>query len=181
MPSCKRCNESFNSDDEFFRVCVSSSPSRSESGQQIWYDKVLGSSLKRSPKFKSMLSKNLIKIGVKTPSGIYLGQSPGLTLDARRIDRVILRIIQGLYWHHYQKSLPPKPSPEIWLDPPISPEISNLFLGTQLNSVGGDVFKYRYRLYDDNREVSIWSLLFYMSRHFLIIVNYDAASKRYGA
>jgi hypothetical protein len=54
---CATCNSSYSKDDEAFRLWVSSSIFRSPAGDWIWHNKVLGSTLPRSPKLHENLKR----------------------------------------------------------------------------------------------------------------------------
>ncbi len=41
-----------------------------------------------------------------TPSGEVAGQYIGYSVDARRMNRVLARIVRGLYFHEYHRTVP---------------------------------------------------------------------------
>src|SRR5258708_16068040 len=100
LPECRPCNESYSLDEEYFRACVATQGTWSETGSWIWENKVINSSFRRSPKLRKAITANMFSVPVHTPAGVYLGQQGGVGYRVDRTERVVKKICRGLYTHH---------------------------------------------------------------------------------
>lgn len=172
VPACKECNNAFSKDDEFFRalVAIQADAAGNRVGQRIWDEKVIASTMKRSPALKRDLAKGITTVEVRSYSGLYLGKSPALPFPKKRINRVVERIVRGLLWHHYRI----KPGPAIHFQIRMDPEIGDIPFSFEshanLSSVGGTVFQYRHNTAIEDPEQSIWLLRFYSTTTFLVLL-----------
>lgn len=180
VPACEPCNNSLKLDDEYFRICALSQAYEDPVGEKLWQNKVIGSTLKRSPTLRSALIQKITTVELRSPAGLYLGATPGLKFDRQRVDRVINRTVRGLLWHHYRV----KPGADIkfltWKDPEVSSFQHILNSGTNLSSIGGGVFQYRHSTTIEDSEQSVWFLRFYGKTTFLIVLVRDASSQNSG-
>lgn len=177
VPSCRKCNTSYAKDDEYFRIYASADISRNEQGKKLWYEKVMGSTFYRSPKLRKNIVSSIsgILVNVKRPNGVIL-KGKILNLDASRINNVLIRIVRGLYWHHYHECLPSNIVFEIYQNPPINGEIESILLRTKFCTIGNEEFKYRYRRCEEDIFASVWGLSFFMGAHFLVITKLGDSS-----
>lgn len=107
-----------------------------------------------------------------TKGNIYLGDVPALVLrddEIKRLKKVICKIIRGLYRHHFSQILPSNYKiishmlDDAYLfdnlDDPILkivwPKVGKTY------TVGGERVQYRYRISEEQEEISVWSILFY--------------------
>jgi hypothetical protein len=105
VPCCKKCNESFSKDDEYFRtVLVSDAAVFSDPNVQAVNEKLLRSmSRPEASAMASSIRKSLHVVDVISRGGIYLGRNPAMKINAGRIKRVANRIACGLFYivHDY--------------------------------------------------------------------------------
>ena len=169
VPACDKCNSSYKKDDEYFRIYASVDISRNKQGEKLWYEKVMGSTFHRSPKLRKTIISNItdISVNVKKLDGSIL-KGKILNLDSSRINNVLIRIVKGLYWYHYNKCLPSNTLFEVCQNPPIDDEIKGILLRTKFCTIGDEEFKYRHRRCDDDNFTSVWGLSFFMGAHFLV-------------
>ena len=105
VPCCKKCNESFSKDDEYFRTALVSHASvGTDPNAQAVNEKLLRSM--RRPEAAAMASairKSLHVVDIISRGGIYLGRSPAIKVNAGRINRITDRIARGLFYiiHDY--------------------------------------------------------------------------------
>lgn len=105
VPCCKKCNESFSKDDEYFRnVLVSHAFVSSDPNVQAVNEKLLRSMIR--PEGAAMaraIRESLHVVDVTSRGGIYLGRSPAMAVTADRINCVTDRIARGLFYitHNY--------------------------------------------------------------------------------
>ncbi|MBI4231618.1 hypothetical protein HY605_00175, partial [Candidatus Peregrinibacteria bacterium] len=169
VPACDKCNNFYGKDDEYFRIYVSGDISRNEQGDKLWYEKVMGSTFRRSPKLRKNIVANISE-DIKVSNGTA-SKKKKLNLDASRINNVLIRIVKGLYWHHYNECLPSNILFEVYQNPPIDDGSKDILLRTNLRMIGNEEFKYRYRRCDDDNFTSVWGLSFFMGAHFLVFTN----------
>lgn len=167
VPACNKCNQSYKKDDEYFRIYVSADISRNEQGKKLWHEKVIGSTFIRSFKLRKTIASNISEDIKKFNGEVFKRKI--LNMDASRINNVLIRIVKGLYWHHYGKSLPSNTLFEVYQNPPINNEIKTVLLRTKFCTIGNEEFKYRYRRCDEEIFTSIWGLSFFMGAHFLVL------------
>lgn len=126
---------------------------------------------------KTMLS-NFSRKPIYTPAGLYLGEAGALSIDAARIQRVVSRIVRGLFFHHFGKRLPSAHTIWIlsdWFTPNLADkellaevQVALDFLSSaEPREIGSGIFCYRHRILEDEPDGSIWWLCFYDHRRFL--------------
>jgi len=98
VPSCAACNASFARDDEYFRTAmalrwdVSSHPAAGA---------IVGKALRsteRSGGFRNLFTRTLEDAPIITHSGLYVQEGGRFEADMERINRVLVRIVRGLYY-----------------------------------------------------------------------------------
>ena len=57
------------------------------------------------PGFQKAYAKAISVKKVFTPTGIFLGNRPVMSLDNERLEKVLSKIIRGLYYHQNKKAL----------------------------------------------------------------------------
>jgi len=168
VEACWDCNNAYSTDDEYFRVAVAVQGATRSSGLRIWKDKVVGSSFRRSAKLRSAVAQTLFPMPVVSPAGLYLGNVECVTFDSQRVNRVIEKIVRGLYRHHH---------PEVLLGAEVRMDV-DMVLGNEVTAsvcrglrgerVGGDVFCYWRGVVDDVPQESCWVLAFYLRTFFSV-------------
>lgn len=113
---------------------------------------------------------------LRSPSGLYLGDAEAFQFPVRRINHVVQRIVRGLYWHHYRKSLLPDVSFLVMKDPDISGVFNIIQNHTDLASVEAETFQYRYGVAAEDPRQSVWLLRFYEVTSFLVLTGADEAA-----
>jgi hypothetical protein len=99
VPCCRKCNEGFSKDDEAFRLWVASSVGRSPAGDWIWEKKVVGSTLRRSPKLLENIQPFFGKDWMETPHGKI--EMDTLAFPPERMNRYLVRLTKGLLCAFY--------------------------------------------------------------------------------
>ncbi|MEK7263824.1 MAG: hypothetical protein AAB071_04865 [Bacteroidota bacterium] len=167
VASCKKCNNSYSKDEEYFRVCVATQGTFNKTGQWIWKNKVVNSTFERSPKLKKSVSDKLVEVDVYSTHDIYIGKHSAVLYDTDRIKRVLEKICKGLFIHHYPKIDLNVLRFEINMTE-ISDEIVLILSYFKKESIGGDTFIYWHVLTNDDSYRSMWFLLFYTKTLFTI-------------
>ena len=89
-------------------------------------------------------------------------------VDADRINRVVSKIVRGLYFHHYNKPMPPNVELNV-SDAPIDFEILKKIIIARKGMVGEEgEFIYWFQFVDESIFHSRWALLFYLKNHLTV-------------
>jgi hypothetical protein len=62
VPCCRSCNQSYSLDDEAMRVWLAAAATRSASGEQIWRERVVGRTFRRSPALRASFAQTAIRV-----------------------------------------------------------------------------------------------------------------------
>lgn len=173
VPACEKCNNSYKKDDEYFRICVLTQPYNNPTGWKIWEEKVIRRTLRRSPSLRKRLLDNLIRVELRSPSGVYLGEGEALQFHVSRINRVVKRIVRGLYWYHYGSKLAPEIGFLITKDSDVSGVTDIINNYTDLSFIDKETFQYRHGIAAEDPDQSIWVLRFYTITTFLVLTGKD--------
>jgi len=169
VPACHRCHDSYKLDDEYFRIfAAAGAPYDDPVGREIWDDKVMGSSLARSQKLRQYIRSCLIDVEIRSPGGLYVGVAPGLTFDKERVDRVIQRIVRGLFHHHYRSRLPADLEFLVLVDPKGKRAFPDVLAQAPKCRIGDGVFAYARKIGKEDPRYSMWWFLFYRSRLLIV-------------
>lgn len=163
VPACYSCNNRISRDEEYFLVAIlAEATEHSETANRV-LDR-LGrdhrSGRRRRTGLAIALLEKVRSVSAYGAGGIYLGTAQGVELDTDRINRVLEKILRGLYFHHYASPLPRDARLYVEIKPDAarlrSPEIANAL--SQMPHVMGDVFM--YHLYTQVDATS-WAFHFY--------------------
>ena len=186
VPACRRCNRKFEADDQYFALAISahlltgqnpvaaSLHERAKRGLAYVMRKPLG----------RKIAKELGRVELQTPTGLFAGYQPIWKYDRRVIDRVACRIVRGLYFHHFGSRVPPgaRVGCQALRDIPMRTAADHagfepLFtlLQTQpLRDIGPGVFKYRFGAALDNPAFSAWIMTIYDAVEFAGFIEPEA-------
>jgi hypothetical protein len=108
VPSCGGCNGGASKDDEYFRLVVIS---RYDAGEHPEADRLMPKAWERvyrpeAKGFRRSMEKSMRTVEVFSPGGILLGTAPGYDVDLRRLNRVVKRMVSGLFYHEFGERVP---------------------------------------------------------------------------
>lgn len=149
VPACEKHNNKRSGLDERFReFVVLSAPNNSPAAKAIWQPTLRG--LNRNPRRKAELISSAFPIpGTEIVGALY---------DASVFHEMIESIARGLYWHHYQTSLPLTINIEtVRLQPDALGSISL----SNRRRVAGDQFWYAFDRIDESPTVTAWLFAFH--------------------
>ena len=168
LPTHKGCNQSFQADEEYFIHTYSIHVNGSTNAQHLISDIRRRAQSKQSHRLLQMIENEFSNI---TPGGIVL---PSGTLvhnvSAPRVDRVLRKILQGLYYYEENKFLPYETA--MWIQPYEKREdmpdyFYKIFCETGPGrGVCKKIFAYRYTNLEHH---SYWSMRLWDSLLFCII------------
>lgn len=178
VPVCKHCNESYDRDDEYFRIYVAAGAEPGTVLARLWTEGVIMSSLKRSPPLRSKLGQDrdalrathevepvrMVDGSIIPDSLLHLAQP----FSAERINRVVEKIIRCLHFHHTKERLPSSVEFKV-SNLPHSAADGLLLREHATGQVGmNGEFIYRSEVIDMQRER--WLLSFYDKHTFEVVV-----------
>lgn len=179
VPACKKCNEEASKDDEYFRLMLVMRDDVyvEPNVKQLWKTSYRGLKWSTKRGMAHNLVKNIRHGPTYTNSGIYLGNRSTYNVDLYRLDRVMERIIKGLFYHHAGYVLPKEyiarsfsvdglVNDNVWDDP----ELKNM-LGvlSELKpvAIGKNIFSYKFLRLSDDINGSFWLFTFFSKVSFL--------------
>lgn len=109
VPACYACNNGFSRDEEYFLIAVLG-PATVSSPEAIRVLERLGEEHRGGRRKRAGLAARFLDartpVDVQTPGGIYLGSAPGFQMEVERVNRVLSKMVRGLYFHEYSRRLP---------------------------------------------------------------------------
>jgi len=164
VPACHRCNNSGAKDDEYFRWFIATASAEDPAAEQIIDMRILPS-LRTKPAFFGLIRRSFRRVDLVSEGGIWLGQSPAIKFDRPRIQRVVERIVKGLFWRHSGRSLQqPYYVENLILNPkPPDDKFRRAVLALPFSKIGnGRVFCYHRWIYSKDTSITFWFLHFFM-------------------
>jgi hypothetical protein len=178
VPACQKCNGGASADDRIFRnhLAIRVGGYRS-SGQarKFWTEEAMPSIRKKRGDLRQ-IATSAVPIECYSPGGIYLGQNFGIPFNTDAHNRVVTRVVRGLYWHHFGEPLGLETPVGItfintsrlnWLDG-LRPVLQHLIVCR----IGGEAFEYAYGRATDAPLSSMWLLSFYRRHVVLVDTNF---------
>lgn len=174
VPTCPECNDTFQRDEEYFRLMMSvayPSFAGSKSAKTLW--PTIQRMLKR-PKSRPFVQQSFQKWKYADihRGGIYLGTNPSIQWDWPRIEHIIIKFTRGLYFHHFNECLGNNVSFRIrCLNPELPdtalkefmslPSIQSAISNSKRFNIGNGTARYSFTITNDNNRFGFWSFNFY--------------------
>ena len=174
VPAHTLCNQSFQKDDEHFRLFLSI-PSYWESAKarKLWDDKI--SKRFHRPEgrgFKRYITKNMYPVELTTPSGIYLGKTQGIKFDSDRVTAEVERIARGIFYKETSNILPRDWKVEVSL---MSPKVREMRYkidnANNWNSFANYTFKYVWNHTKEDVKNGVFWVVFFNTVDFWVFVS----------
>src|SRR6266496_5360054 len=149
VPACYECNNKrYSRDEEYFLVAILAEATATSNIASRVLDRLVAdhrSGRRRRTGLAVSLLEKVRPVEVRSPGGIYLGTGPGLELDTARVNPVLEKIVRGLFFHRFQRLLPPGARVVVEITPEPDRLRSPLTAATlaQPPSLLGDVFMHR--------------------------------------
>jgi len=99
------------------------------------------------------------------------GGEKALLFEKDRINRIVRKVVLGLYWHHEKRRLPPATELEVFKDVPLDEELRQILGSMTPRFIGNGAFHYRYGVAMDDAERTLWLLQFYEKTQFMVATN----------
>ena len=169
VPACEPCNRSYALDDEYFRVVVGALAASNDDVKlgPLWRRKVIGSTFRRSPKLRETILRATEEVRAEVEAEPALRGKHYIAMDTARINRVVVRTVRGLLWHHYAVI----PRSDIHFNVAADPDleaISDILSPLAIGRVGRGLFEYRHAVASEDTSQSLWVLKFGEATAFLV-------------
>jgi hypothetical protein len=148
-------------EDEAIRAFFSLVHDRSEAGGRIWDERVIGSSIVRSPSFCEYLVARVQDFAVATPSGVEI--LPAFDVPIERVEPFMVRLTKGLLRFHYPEYDYRDSRFDVRFLPSTEETLQALeqgLVGTMYEERGEGVIRYRHGITDTGLN-GIWFFMFY--------------------
>lgn len=168
VPACESCNRTASKDDEYFRWLVATAAADEPTAQAVVETKVLPQ-FRRRPALLQEIMKNAVwRAEVRSPGGIILGYKPGFRIDRPRVQRVVNRVVRGLFLRHAGRRLPSGYDVRRFvMNPRLNEEFKNQIVALPLRGTRDEVFEYRFSAAVEDPDTTIWFLMFYKRLLFM--------------
>jgi len=165
VPACQECNMGASGFDEKFRVYLSLHVGLdTPDATRLWTQHAVKTFRHNNRLRREILGKSQ-RVDMVTKAGIIIGEGYRFEWDSAAHDTTVDRTIRGLYFHHFGDSLGEKVRVQVHWHQNLTKEIIELSSEWSMNSMGNDIFVYRFSRAVDQPLASIWLLQFY-GRHW---------------
>lgn len=181
VPACDMCNMSASKDDEWLRLVLSFSRDATREPHVSRVLPTVMRSLKRPEArgFSNAFFSSVRNVDVWSGGGVFLYQARGFDIDQARLERIISKIVRGLFFRELKRRLPlsyvvltcylntlPFRSPHAEATEFI--RSCGVMMGdSQPKRIANGAFVYRYNTGPDNAFETIWAMLFYTRLEFV--------------
>lgn len=181
VPACRKCNNSFDLDDEYMYYIILMRHDVGEHKSGKLHLKKLERMFKKRNKlpFAKSIAKKTEEVDLYTPSGIYLGKTGRYLPDGERMQKFMKRITQGLYYYETNRILPTdnrfilldyqnimKQSEEF--KKVMAPVFLEL-IKKEKTIIGDNVFAFNSKFIEDNEECYICLIIFFDYVRFVCV------------
>jgi hypothetical protein len=179
VPSCDACNHGASQDDEYFRLMLTLSEQAGRHPAVLANSAAVHRSLRMPEKagLRRMLLANTFQVERKTPSGLYAGKAPAYRVDLNRLNRVVARVVRGMYFLETGERVPDShlaiaisteglSEEESGTSPDYYRDVIAVVLRNRQRMVGENVMSYWMAFSEDDPYTSAWVLEFYGAMRF---------------
>lgn len=185
VPACKNCNNATSKDDEYLRDTFAMTGWNKEA-RQVFLEGVRPSYMRPYAMMQSVtkhqrILNSMAKINLKTPNGLFLKKVTAMKMKGDRIENTLRKIVKGIYFHHYKKSIPDSYTLKVYFQPiDIGAELLKEAKKKGALNAGryGNTFSYMGFVTREDEFVGVWWLSFYQTHEAIIIV--DSPNKLFG-
>ncbi len=194
VPACRTCNGNASKDDEYLCLILTLSREAGEHPVALRARESVLSALSNARKagFRKAFSGSLRFVDQWTRSGILLGTEVGYKVDYVRVNRVMERIIRGLFFHETRTILPQDISVKIvHFHPPairseetvhrVAAITQQVLNDGQSRFIGDSAFLYAFYTFDPAHPHHMaWVLAFYERLVFLAVTKDSRGAAPHG-
>jgi hypothetical protein len=181
--ACKGCNEKYSEDDVYLRDVLIAHREAGDGPEvrDVLQAAVRSISYTEQAKYTSRFFSAVRLVNPITPAGILLPRDTALVLDTNRLERIIERIVRGLFYHEFRERIPYEYGVHSFCVTDRLrqfPAETRSFIGdvfpvfnwSPIRVVQDGVFSYRLSLVPRDPFMSFWLFAFYAKVHFYACV-----------
>ena len=164
VPACDTCNNVPSGDDEYLiwvLTLVGTGPEAAKVRQQR-LDKTQVTPRRR--RMAAHIIDACTPANLVTPAGIYIGKGRAFNVDLLRLNRVLERIVRGLYFVEVRKPVPSHLEVTVMVEPPMILEVQqgiNSLVCRNPRSVAQGAFQYWFGPAHDHPEAALCLMRFF--------------------
>ena len=108
VKACNRCNMRTSSDDEYLRLILASNKDSAACAQVQALLPTITRSLTRpeARRFANAFLSTIQNVDIVTRGGVYLYTAKGFSVDQPRLERIITKMVRGLFFKEFGRRLP---------------------------------------------------------------------------
>lgn len=180
VPACYDCNQSFQKDDEYFRVWLTiANRNKGRASREKLLGKVIrGLHRPQSQRLLLSLYNQSRLVDVVSSGGIHLMGQPAIDFEGSRISRAVERIVKGLFFRVIGYRLPDEqeirvtPPALLWgipMTPGTELTVRTLIAKTEAQPLKklGDTFAFKWLQVPGAPDRALWLLYFYDRLDFI--------------
>ena len=179
LPTHKLCNSMYQSDEDYFHRTIGIVDNRSQILEEVWYDIEQAAQKMESRNFHETIF-NQIELEAQTPGGIIIPGKVAIKCDGDRINRIVWKILRGLFFLELARFLPEATphfihyfhDPNLGLNPPPVVMILEIVRNSEERGEYKGVFSYKYVVNPEQKNIAAWLLLFW-DRHMFMAGHHD--------
>lgn len=177
VPSCRKCNQDAGRDEEYFLASIMfTQAGSSPAGRALWQQK-LRRTYAKNLGLRYRIASSLQRVNLVTPAGLFLGRHFAQSPDFARLEKVVVKIVKGLYYADHAAALAPHTTVEaLFLWPDQQGDVAHKY-GHMLQDgrrAWPGIFSYRANRVKDYPQGSMWELRFYDVAAFWALSHDDA-------
>lgn len=172
VPACKACNNGASILDEKFKTYLGMHVAQfSKQGETLFKQAIR--TVRHNRKLRQEIINKLEPLHISQSEGEIVDKQHSVLWDSDAHDKVIERIVRGLFYHHYQSILGDEADITVyWFKEPPE-EFKEMSLHKE--SVGNNAFIYQHNKIDNSEYDSIWLFQFYES-HWAAGITYSKST-----
>lgn len=168
LPTHTECNRSYQSDEDYFVASAGPLVHESYVGRALAWDagRRLAREKMRQPgmRFGGGLTAKIMGEFEARPSGLYLpGGRVVKRFDGERVERVLWKIVRGLFFHEHGRFLPLDWPRLVWIEGPGEKpkDVLQPTLAEEGRGRYRAVFDYKLRSFPECDDMHVWAMLFW--------------------
>ena len=171
VPCCSKCHEGTSEDDLYFRTILLTSSNLIKDEKAMKQMKHAINSLRKPKRAKLAQSilNSLTEAEIVSEAGLILGKQPAIRIDHDRIERVLVRIVRGLYFKELGSPLLKSNNVFAQIDQfgKDATTLSSEGVFEPVKMAADGMFGYTYARAKDKKEASVWLGIFYQKVSFV--------------
>jgi hypothetical protein len=171
VPCCDSCHDDSSDDDLYFRTVLLTASNLSADNMAIKQMDHAIKSLNRPNRSKlaNLIRNSIIDTEIVTEAGLIIGNWPAMKIDHDKIEKVLIRIVRGLFFREFRVPLPKDCNVFAKIDQfgKDASVLSKEGCFCQAKWAADNLFGYTYARAIDKEDASVWLGVFYQQVTFI--------------